>query len=315
MLPYALIDLHCDTLTALLDPTRCRDTLNDPLSQLSLQNLPQNVHWAQCCAVFIPDGLTPEESVGYYRFHQRSFARQMNDLSKLVLPCRTAEQIKTAWAQNKTAALLTIENASALGRQPERAEQLAQDGVVMMTLTWNGENLLGSGHSTQHGLSPFGREAVAAMEHAGILADVSHLNDQGLDDMLAISSKPFVASHSNARAVCGHTRNLSDPHIREMTARHCLIGLNYCSPFLRDDGQNAGPEDLLRHIEHLLDLGAADCLALGSDFDGSDLPPQLDSPAKAANLYDFLLNHGIPQPLADKILYRNALEFFQQNLP
>lgn len=77
----------------------------------------------------------------------------------------------------------------------------------MMTLTWNGENELGSGHETDRGLSSFGKAAVQELERQGILVDVSHLNDQGFEDLLDISEKPFVASHSNARSVCGHRRN------------------------------------------------------------------------------------------------------------
>ena len=126
----------------------------------------------------------------------------------------------------------------------------------MLTLTWNGENPLGSGHATDHGLSPPGREAVPRLEEAGILIDVSHLNDPGFYQLLDLVHRPFVASHSNARSVCGHRRNLTDWQIREMAARGCLIGLNYYSPFLRSDGCPAGLDDLYRHAAHFLDLGA-----------------------------------------------------------
>ena len=89
----AVFDLHCDTLTAFMDPTRCRDTLDDPLSSFALSKIPQGVSWCQCCAIFIPDGVTPKEAEGYYAFHQRSFIRQMGCLSSQVLPCRTADDI------------------------------------------------------------------------------------------------------------------------------------------------------------------------------------------------------------------------------
>ena len=188
MLPYALIDLHCDTLTALLpedapllaafrDPARRREatavlvdrvrgtnTLDLPGRHFSLSALPEEVRWCQCCAIFIPDGLTQEEAVAYYGLHQRNFRRQMEALSEKVLPCRTAGDIESAWAMGKTAAILTVENGSALAGRLDRVETLAQDGVRMMTLTWNGENELGSGNVTDHGLSPFGREAIRELE-------------------------------------------------------------------------------------------------------------------------------------------------------
>lgn len=337
MLPYALIDLHCDTLTALApedeplldafrDPARREEaaaclaarventnTLDLPGRHFSLSAVPEGVHWCQCCAIFIPDGLAGEEAIAYYDLHQRSFHRQMEALSDKVLPCRTAAGIEAAWAESKTAAVLTVENGSALAGRLDRVETLARDGVRMVTLTWNGENEIGSGNVTDHGLSPFGREAVRELERAGILVDVSHLNDRGFDDLLAVAEKPFVASHSNARAVCGHKRNLTDEQIGEMVRRGCLIGLNFYNAFLRTDGRPAGPDDLWRHVERFLELGAEHCLALGSDADGADLPPWLDCPEKFAGLYRYLLNRGLTVSQAEGILWRNARDFFKEN--
>ncbi|MGE4276622.1 MAG: dipeptidase [Lawsonibacter sp.] len=313
MHPFAVIDLHCDTLTAFSDFTRWRNPLDDSDAAWSLSALPRGIYWGQCFAIFLPDTLTPEEAVRYYARHQKSFVRQMQTFCSRISACQTAAQIDTAWAQGKTAAVLSVENGSALAGDLDRVALLARDGVRMMTLTWNGENELGSGNSTDHGLSDFGRAVIPAMEHSGILPDVSHLNDQGFADLLAVAQKPFLATHSNSRAVCGHKRNLTDDQIREMADRRCLIGLNYCSCFLRDGGC-AGPEDLLRHVDHFLDLGAENCLALGSDFDGADLPPFLNTPEKACGLYQCLLDHGFSPALCDKILFGNALAFFRANL-
>lgn len=338
MLPHALIDLHCDTLTALSpedapllaafrDPARREEaaasltarvretnTLDLPGHHFSLSALPEGVRWCQCCAIFLPDGLTQEEAVAYYDLHRSSFHRQMEALSEKVLPCRSAADMEAAWTQGKTAAILTVENGSALAGRLERVEALARDGVRMMTLTWNGENEIGSGNVTDHGLSDFGRETVRELERAGIIIDVSHLNDRGLDDLLETAEKPFAASHSNARAVCGHKRNLTDGQIAEMVRRGCLIGLNYYNAFLREDGQPASLDDLWRHVEHLLELGAEHCLALGSDADGADIPPCLGSPSKCAGLYQYFLDRGLSPAQSDGILWKNALNFFKINL-
>lgn len=313
MKPYALIDLHCDTLIGCAGDPPGRDTLDDPGAMLSLSNLPQGVRWGQCWAIFLPDTLTQEEAVAYYSRHQENFARQMERFASRTAPCSTAAQIEKAWAQGKSAAMLTVENGSALAGDLDRVELLARDGVTIMTLTWNGENELASGNVTDHGLSPLGREAIPAMEEAGILVDVSHLNDRGFFELLEVAKKPFVATHSNARAMCGHKRNLTDDQIREMVSRRCLVGLNYADIFLRDGGDPT-PEDLVRHVEHFLELGGEDCLALGSDFDGADLPPFLNSPDKAAGLYGLLLDRGLSPALCDKILFGNALAFFRDNL-
>ena len=167
---------------------------------------------------------------------------------------------------------------------------------------------------TDHGLSDFGREAIRELERAGIIIDVSHLNDRGFDDLLETAEKPFAASHSNARAVCGHKRNLTDGQIAEMVRRGCLIGLNYYNAFLREDGQPASLDDLWRHVEHLLELGAEHCLALGSDADGADIPPCLGSPSKCAGLYQYFLDRGLSPAQSDGILWKNALNFFKINL-
>ncbi len=338
MLPHALIDLHCDTLTALrpedapllevlqnparredavaalTDRVRENDTLDLPGRHFSLSAIPEGVRWCQCCAIFIPDGLSQKETVDYYEIYRASFYRQMEKLAEKVLPCRTAQDIENAWEAGKTAAVLTVENGSALAGRLERVEVLARDGVRMMTLTWNGENEIGSGNATDHGLSPFGRETIRALEQAGILVDASHLNDRCFDGLLETAGKPFVASHSNARAVCGHRRNLTDEQIREMVSRGCLIGLNYYNAFLRTDGQPAALDDLWRHVEHFLKLGAEHCLALGSDADGADLPPCLDGPKKFAGLYRFFLDRGLSVPQAEGILWKNAMNFFRGQL-
>ena len=310
MLPHALIDLHCDTLTA--PGQDC--SLDDPCHQFALSKVPRGVRWCQCCAIFIPDELRGDDAVAYYDRHRDSFQRQMDALSDKVLTCRTAADIEAAWAAGKTAAVLTVENGSALAGRLDRVELLARDGVRMVTLTWNGENELGSGNQTDRGLTAFGRQAVRELERAGILVDASHLNDRGFAGLLDTAQRPFVASHSNARAVCPHRRNLTDGQIREMADRGCLIGLNFFQDFLRPGDRPAGLDDLWRHVEHFLELGAERCLALGSDADGADLPPGLDSPRGFAGLYQYFLDRGLSREQAEGILWKNALDFFQKHL-
>ena len=336
MNPYALFDLHCDTLIALSpgqswkelkqrliagEPVSALlagrpelDTLDLPDKQFSLSQIPRGVHWAQCCAIFVPDELRGQNAIDFYKFHRDSFRRQMAAYSGRAAQCRSQADIERAWDEGKTACILTIESAAPLAGRLERVEELARDGVRMITLAWNGENEVASGNVTDHGLSDFGREAVREMERQGIMVDVSHLNDRGFADFLSVAQKPFVASHSNARAVCGHRRNLTDEQVREMAARGCLIGLNYYNIFLRPAGQPATLDDLWRHVEHLVELGAEHCLALGSDADGADLPPCLDGPEKFAGLYGFLLERGLSVPQAEGILWKNALNFFRRQL-
>lgn len=313
--PYGLIDLHCDTLTNSDNISfEDDDTLIDSTKHLSLASLPQNIHWGQFFAIFIPDEISGQDAIDYYEFNRNNFYRQIDKFKELVSPCLNARDMKKAWEAEKTAAFLTVENASALNGDLERVRLLGEDGVRAIGLVWNGENELGSGHRTENGLSSFGKEAIGEMEKEGILVDISHLNDPGFSDLIKIVKKPFMASHSNARAICSHKRNLTDDMIREMVKRDCLIGLNYFVKFIRDDGEVESLDDLFRHIEHFFKLGAEKNLALGSDFDGARLPDCLNSPQAAAGLYGYLLEKGLTRDQVDGITYKNAQSFFEKNL-
>ena len=183
----------------------------------------------------------------------------------------------------------------------------------MVTLTWNGENAIGSGSQTDHGLTAFGREAVRELIRWGIVLDVSHLNDRGFWDLMEETDGPVAASHSNARAMCPHRRNLTDRQAREIARRGGLVGLNYYSPFLRSDGRAAEFEDVYRHAAHFLELGLEHCLALGSDFDGADLPPCLDGCEKVPELGRYL-EEKLGRDTAEKVLWKNAWDFFARKI-
>ena len=331
-----VFDLHCDTLTAFLNrpdydgileqlnhpglhskgkerlvcAIEEQDSLDDRQLQFSLSHIPEQTFWAQCCAIFIPDGLDPESTVLYYDLHRQNFFRQMQKFSDCMICCSTGEEICRAWKQGRTAAVLTVENGSVLAGQLGRVEQLAADGVRMITLTWNGANELGSGWDTEQGLTNFGKEAVREMENCGVVVDVSHLNDRGFFQLLDVVQKPFAASHSNARTVCGHRRNLTREQIVLMAERRCLIGLNFGQTFLKDDSGSAGLEDLWRHVEYFLELGAENSLVLGSDADGTNTLIDLNRPYKVRKLYDFFISHGVPEAVAEKIMWKNALNFW-----
>jgi membrane dipeptidase len=316
MFPPALIDLHCDTLADWkYANTGNPDTLDDPERVLSLSAMPEGVNWGQFYAVFIPDEEQGQAAVDYFEKNRANFERQMKLFSDRVAPCRGAADMEAAWAAGKTAAFLTIENGTPINGDLARVKELADQGVCCITLVWNGDYEIGSGHTTEKGLTDFGKALIPELEKHGILIDVSHLNDNGFADLLKIAKRPFIATHSNARAICGHKRNLTDDMIREMVKRDCLIGLNYFVKFLKDDGVVESLDALYDHIMHFFELGAQKNLALGSDYDGATLPDCLNTPAKAAGIYEYLLSRGMSEELAQGIMYKNAQEFFRKNLP
>lgn len=309
----AIFDLHCDTLTRNLYPPfeAETDTLDNPNFHLALSKVPAGTKWVQCFAIFVPDQVRGQEAIAFFDRYAGSFHRQVDLHKDRAADCGTAADMTAALDAGKCAAVLTVEGGAALAGRLERVETLHHAGVRMMTLTWNGPNELASGHDTAVGFTPFGREAVAEMERQGIIVDVSHLNDRGFEDLLSFARKPFAASHSNARAVCGHRRNLPDEFIREMVRREGLIGLNYAKPFLSEDGRGS-LDDLYRHVCHFLELGAERCLALGSDYDGTDIHPDLDSVEKSLHICSYLVNHGISAQTAEDISFGNAWRFFQK---
>ena len=233
MRPYAIIDLHCDTLTdCMYAASEIPDTLDAPARSLSLSNIPGDVHWAQFFAVFLPDRLRGEEAVRFFDASHENFERQMQKFSSRVSPCRNVADMERAWAAGKTAAFLSVENGSAFAGDLSRIEKLKRQGVCAVTLTWNGENELGSGNVTDRGLTDFGRAAVREMERCGILVDVSHLNDAGLEDVFETAEKPFVATHSGmyaalmtstgtSRTFSTSARRRTSPLARISTARTC----------------------------------------------------------------------------------------------
>ncbi len=303
----ALFDLHCDTLTRNLPSEG--DTLDHPGLQLALGKVPAGTEWVQCFAIFVPDDQRGDDAVAFFDRYAAGFHRQAEKFGDRMAECRCFAEMERAVSEKKFAGLLTVEGGAALAGRLERVQAVYDEGVRMMTLTWNGPNELASGHDTDSGFSAFGREAVGEMERLGILVDVSHLNDRGFEELLGFAKKPFVASHSNARAVCGHRRNLPDAFIREMVRREGLIGLTYCAPFLSAEGRGS-LDDLYRHVCHLLELGAERCIALGSDYDGAGIHPDLDSVEKSLGIGEYLVDHGISREIAEGICFGNAWRFF-----
>ena len=313
MFPTGIIDLHCDTLTRDMwaaQPPGC-GPLDNPAHHIVLSKMPQNTRWVQCFAIFVPDNYRGQDAIDFFDRYRAVFDQQMAEHGNQIAPCRSFADMEQALDGGKFAAVLTVEGGAVLAGQPERAQVLRDAGVRMLTLTWNGPNELASGHDTANGFSAFGQEAVAEMERQGMIVDVSHLNDRGFEELLSFARKPFVASHSNARSVCGHRRNLPDAFIREMVRREGLIGLTYCNAFVSDDSRGS-LDDFYRQVCRFLELGAERCVALGSDYDGAGIHSDLDSVEKSLRIADYLTAHGISGETAENLSFGNAWRFFRK---
>lgn len=204
--------------------------------------------------------------------------------------------------------ILSVEGGEILGESLFMLDIIYKLGVRSLGLTWNERNAIGDGvgeTSSKSGLSDFGKKVISRMNLLGMLIDVSHLNEPGFWDVLEVSSKPIVASHSCAHALCSHPRNLNDKQLRALADNNGVVGINFCPDFLNSSGQ-ATIDDVVRHISHIVDIAGIDSIGFGSDFDGIPFTPQgLENVEKYTQLLEKLEKYGFNQVEISKICHGN----------
>lgn len=304
-------DLHCDTIT------RCFDeglSLEDGAQEISLHKARPLKRYCQLFAIFVPDTLSEETALAKYQAYIAHFRAEMQRYAPKIAQVCTNQELDAVLQSNRRAAILTVENASVLNGDLSNIGQLAADGVKVVTLTWNGENSLGYGSAIGGPLKSFGRDAVAELHRRGIVIDVSHLSDEGFDDVLELAENGVVATHSNLRAICDHPRNLTDAQFSALVERGGRVGLNLHRPFLSvDENATATPEAIFRHIDRMLELGGENAICIGSDFDGAKMPVFCRDLGTIPVLYQSCsARYGVA--LAKKIFYDNAKSYFDRML-
>ncbi len=311
-------DLHCDTAfecVCNLDGI----SIDMGAGQLSLDRGTALSPWYQIFAIFMPDELNGKALRGALaKEHYERVLAYINDQERLFperfVACRSKDDFQRALPDGACHAIISVEGGSALCCDISRLERLYADGVRLMTLTWNANNEIASGVGGDlSGLTEFGKEVVSYMERLGMIVDVSHLSDNGFYDVAEMTYKPFVASHSCSRALCSHTRNLTDEMFGVIRDRGGLVGINFYKFFLRDDG-NACADDILRHTEHFLSLGGEDVLCLGSDFDGADMSDGITGIESIPSLRERFLKANYSESLVNKLFFGNAYGFFANNI-
>lgn len=306
-----LFDLHCDTIERMEE---LGENMLTDKTQLSLKYLPQIEKWCQTFAIFIPDSKRGVDAVSYYEQVLAYFHKMLEKHADIVEMANTADDIRRITGSHKCAALLSVEGGAVLDGKLENIEKLKKDGVKMMTLTWNGANELASGNvNPEMGFTAFGREAVREMERQNIIVDVSHLNDKGMEELMGFATKPIIATHSNLRSVCSHKRNVTEEMFKYIVEHKGLCGLNLLHGFVSDEPMKDSKAELFRHVYRMLELGGEDVIACGSDFDGG-ITSQMDNPALFASFGDYMVDHGISRRVSDKIMFENALHFFEENI-
>jgi membrane dipeptidase len=313
-----ICDCHCDTLTKL-----CRDGIdfyeND--LHLDIHRIISNGGGLQFCAIFVPtEEYTRRCGIRYtltlldtYKAELRKMQAQGID----IVPVLSGTDLDHV-LDHDAATLLTIEEGGAIEGSLPVLRMYYELGVRAMTLVWSNRNDIADGVNegcTHGGLTQFGREVVKEMNRLGMAVDVSHLSTYGFWDVLDTSSKPILASHSNALALCSHPRNLSDEQLRAINKNDGFVGINFAGQFLEEDWHDACIESVYRHISHMLDImGNDDHVGFGSDFDGiSHTPIDIPDVRGFVPLVEYLTQKFGEETTA-KITHKNCLAYLKKVL-
>ena len=296
-----LFDLHCDTLSKCLESN---GSLYDGEFDFNFAKTRVYNKRCQTFAAFIPDEYRGEAAFEYYKRLRNCLYNQLEKNNDYMSLCRSDNEIEKTVSEGKLAALFSVENAAAIGGKIENIETLYNDGVRIMSLTWNGDNELAGGiRGSGMGLTELGKNAVCEMNRLGILIDVSHLSDRCFDEVSEMAISPIIATHSNLRSINENKRNLTDRQFLKIAQTCGVAGINFYTDFL---GERPF-ESAFRHVYRMLSLGGENHIAIGSDFDGADFDEKLNSVEKVYNLAEYLSSMGLSDSVIEKIMFNNAL--------
>ena len=300
-----MIDLHCDTIMQLLDHPDSGDLYRNTW-KIDIEKLQKAHSKVQDFALFINLGKT-NDPYGRYEEMRNLCTTQIHLYGEHIQHVLSYQDVESVYESGKIGALMSIEEGGVLGGDLDKLKQAYQDGVRLITLTWNYPNGLGEPHcGEQHKkLTPKGIEFVEVMQDLGIIVDCSHLNDAGTEQLGDILDVPFVASHSNAREVTAHTRNLPDNLIKLIANKGGVIGLNFAQSFLGTSPVSR-IEDIVKHGLYLINKGGEDVVALGTDFDGIKPNTEIKDASEMYRLYDAFKEAGLSVEQCEKLFWKNA---------
>lgn len=308
---FPVFDLHCDTALALYDKTNDPHySLRSSIGHIDLQRAKELGAYTQCFAMFTTPSFTdsyqkPVETV--FREMLANFQRELEQCRDLILPAGSSREVEQNRAQGKMSAILTLEGPAGIGFSPDRLEELYNTGFRISTLGWNERNPLVGSHVTGGGLTDLGRAYVRECQRLGILVDVSHISDEGFWDIMEITQAPVIASHSNSRAVCPVSRNLTDDMYRAICQTGGTVGINLYTGFI--DTEYAILDRVVDHIFHFLELDpTGKHLSLGGDLDGCEALPEGFADVRGYNaLAQHLQNRGLDDRLLTDLYWNNAM--------
>lgn len=313
-----ICDCHCDTLTELYNKNA---SLYENEQHFDIKRQIALGGGLQFCAIYVPTEVFRYQ--GGLRYTLCLLDKYNQEIKKLhengidVLQVRTAEDAGNV-LKHKAATLLAIEEGGAIDGSLEALRCLYELGVRAMTLTWSNRNDIADGineEATGSGLTIFGKQVVAEMNRLGMLVDVSHISTAGFWSVIETSTKPIIATHSNAKSLCSHPRNLNDEQIKALAQNGGLAGITFAGQFLEEDWRNACIESVYKHIDYMLNLiGNDDHIGFGSDFDGISHPPyNIHGVQDYKPLIEYLSKYYSDETI-NKITHQNVINLLQKVL-
>ena len=324
MMKMPIIDLHCDTIMKLYENKNSQLFENN--FQIDLKRLQQNDFLLQTFAIFLDKNQYPNRKETALHMYQR-FIKELEKNSATISIIKSQSDYCENKANKQISALLTLEEGGILEGKIENLEEFFQLGVRLITLTWNYPNEIGTPNiqywdkkmqilaDNQTGLTNFGFECIKRMDDLHMIIDLSHASDQVAKDVLASSAQGIVASHSNARKLTPHPRNLSDELIRKIADKNGLIGINFFDQFLKLNQPTDLPTAISEHLWYMYQLVGEDHLCFGSDFDGIPVHPDLNDVNSFPKIIQSLKQKGFSSRQIEKISYLNAENFLLHYLP
>ena len=305
-----VFDLHCDTALSLMGEHMDQaGSLLKNDKHIDLTRAKALKGYCQCFACFTTPYMEQEKHVSPIVVFERELAtiqRELDKNKKLMALAYSPEEIEENYKNGLMSAVLTIEGTAGFGYDPELLPDLQAIGFRISSLGWNESNPLAGSHVTGEGLSDQGRAYVKNCQKLGILVDVSHLSDAGFWDIMKITEAPIVATHSNSRAVCDHSRNLTDDMFKAICETGGVAGINQYAAFL---GENPTLDTVCDHVLHYLELDpTGKHIALGGDLDGMDkMAEGFEGIESYPALAERLLKRGVGEDTLMDIYWNNAV--------
>ena len=308
---FPVFDLHCDTALSLVHKGKASgETLRKNQGHIDLERAKTLPGYCQCFACFTTTGETLPDGISVTTLFEREMDAVLGQIEEnrdLIRLAYFAEDVEKNLEAGRMSGILTIEGPAGFGFDPELLEDLHRAGFRISSLGWNEKNVLTGSNVTGGGLTDLGKEYVKEAQRVGIAVDVSHISDEGFWDIIKMTDKPVIATHSNSRAVWNHSRNLTDDMFRAICETGGVAGFNLYSAFI---GREPDLDTACEHILHFLELDSEGRhIALGGDLDGCDqLPNGFEGVDSYPAMAQCLLRHGVGEAIVRRIFWKNALE-------